>query len=50
VKAQLFTRSADGLQAWPTVHQAWVYVVYHYIEMPVKRLARRIAYSGHWSY
>jgi hypothetical protein len=33
-----------------TVHQALTYLIYHYIERPIKRAARRIANSGHWSY
>jgi hypothetical protein len=33
-----------------TIHQAFTYLVFHYVERPIKRLARRIATSGHWSY
>lgn len=32
------------------IYGAFVYVVYHYIEHPIKRAARRIACSGHWGY
>lgn len=32
------------------VRRAWVFVIYHYIERPIKRTARRIANSGYWSY
>lgn len=26
------------------------FAIYHYIETPVRRTARRIAFSGHWKY
>lgn len=33
-----------------SVRQAWVYLVYHYIEVPVRRMARRVAFGGQWHY
>ena len=31
-------------------YQVFTYLVYRFIERPIKRTARRIACSGHWSY
>jgi hypothetical protein len=32
------------------LYRAYVYAVYHLLERPIKRVARKIAYSGHWGY
>ena len=33
-----------------TLYSIWVYVVFILVEKPVKRIARKIAHSGHWVY
>ncbi len=45
-------RLAAGYQtAQPiTVKQAVTYLIYHYIESPIRRTARRIAFGGQWGY
>jgi len=43
--------SDDATVATPSaLYRAYVYAVYHLIERPVKRVARKIAHSGYWGY
>jgi hypothetical protein len=43
--------SDDATVATPSaLYRAYVYAVYHLIERPIKRVARKIAHSGHWGY
>jgi hypothetical protein len=43
--------SDDATVATPSaLYRAYVYAVYHLLERPVKRVARKIAHSGYWGY